>query len=70
MKKLKTKPVAKKPASPANTVHTLWQPRSDEDYAEDEDYEYDIDEGRYVKKKKPDDDTIYIIDEDYPRKNK
>lgn len=47
-----------------------WLTRYDEEYDLEDDYVYDIDEGRFVKRKRVGDDTIDIEEEDYPKGKK
>ena len=47
-----------------------WLTRYDEENDLEDDYVYDIDEGRFVKRKKVGDDTIETDEEDYPHRKK
>ncbi len=47
-----------------------WLTRYDEENDLEDDYVYDIDEGRFIKRKKVGDDTIEIDEEDHPHRKK
>jgi hypothetical protein len=70
MKNTNTYPTERKHTAIRDAGKMQWLTRYDEEYDLEDDYVYDIDEGRFVKRKKAGDDTVEVEVEDYPQRKK